>query len=128
TSVKNSIDKALEEFLSKRLPVVFPPIAFFLNAELIKSVKALMLEEILTILPELLENLTKDAEKNFDVKKIVEEKVENFSSAQVENLLYAIMKKEFKFIELIGGVIGFLIGLCQVAIIKWLPIIEAAAK
>ena len=47
---------------------------------------------------------------------MVTEKVSNFSSNKLEEILLAVMKKEFRFIELIGGVFGFLIGIIQMVI------------
>ena len=44
------------------------------------------------------------------------EKVANFSSEKLEDILNQITKKEFKFLEIIGGFFGFLIGLIQVLI------------
>ena len=41
-------------------------------------------------------------EQNLDVKAIVKEKVSKFSSDKLEEVLYLIMKKEFRFIELPG--------------------------
>jgi uncharacterized membrane protein YheB (UPF0754 family) len=37
---------------------------------------------------------------------------------KLEKLLMSILAKEFRFVELLGGVIGFLIGLMQVLMIK----------
>jgi uncharacterized membrane protein YheB (UPF0754 family) len=43
-------------------------------------------------------------------------KVNNFSDQKLEEMLLNITSKEFKFIELIGGVLGFFIGIIQVII------------
>jgi uncharacterized membrane protein YheB (UPF0754 family) len=48
----------------------------------------------------------------------VREKVESFSSDKLEDMLFSIMKKEFRFIEIVGGVLGFFIGLLQL-LITW---------
>jgi uncharacterized membrane protein YheB (UPF0754 family) len=50
------------------------------------------------------------------LEKIVTEKVYGFSSDKMEAILNQIMSKEFRFIELIGGVLGLLIGCVQVLI------------
>jgi uncharacterized membrane protein YheB (UPF0754 family) len=48
------------------------------------------------------------------LEKIVTQKVSSFSSDKLEAILNDIMKKEFVFVEIIGGVLGFIIGLLQV--------------
>jgi uncharacterized membrane protein YheB (UPF0754 family) len=42
--------------------------------------------------------------------------VAGFSSDKLEEVLLQIMSKEFRFVEIIGAVIGFIIGLVQVII------------
>ena len=53
-----------------------------------------------------------------NVKELVSEKVEAFSSQKVESLMVNLMKKEFKFIELIGALLGFAIGCVQLVLIS----------
>ena len=38
--------------------------------------------------------------------------------SELEDILFSILKSEFKMIEYVGGILGFVIGLTQVAIIK----------
>ena len=52
-----------------------------------------------------------------NVQEMVYQKVVNFSSDKLEEILVSIMKKEFKFIELLGGVLGFIIGTIQTILI-----------
>ena len=55
-------------------------------------------------------------QQDLDLEKIVTEKVANFSSEKLEDILNQITKKEFVFLEFIGGAFGFIIGLIQVLI------------
>ena len=50
------------------------------------------------------------------LEQIVTAKVSGFSSDKLEEILKSIMSKEFFFVEIIGGVLGFVIGLLQVVI------------
>ena len=53
---------------------------------------------------------------DLDLEKIVTEKVAAFSSEKLENILLQITKREFKFLEFIGGFFGLLIGIVQIVI------------
>jgi uncharacterized membrane protein YheB (UPF0754 family) len=55
-------------------------------------------------------------EKDLDLEKIVTEKVASFSTQKLEDILNQITKKEFKFLEFVGGFFGFIIGLIEVAV------------
>jgi uncharacterized membrane protein YheB (UPF0754 family) len=43
-----------------------------------------------------------------------------FSSDKLEQILYEMMSKEFRFVEIIGGILGFLIGMMQVMLTSFL--------
>ena len=75
-----------------------------------------MLEENEIKQPELINKVNEKLSTNNDIEKIVTEKVANFSSDKLEEILVSIMQKEFRFVEIIGGVLGFLIGLVQVVL------------
>ena len=105
----------IEHVIRNRLPQVIPMIAFVLNDDLIQTVKQTFVGELKVFLKEITNKLAGSVEADLDVHKIVEEKVMNFSSDKLEEILFAIMKREFRFIEVVGAVLGFLIGLVQIA-------------
>jgi len=51
------------------------------------------------------------------VESIVEEKVSNFSVEKLEEIMFGILNKELKFIERIGAVVGFVVGLVQMVLV-----------
>lgn len=80
---------------------------------IIQTVHKIIVKEIDQNLPSLIDNSINKMEQKFDINKIVVEKVRNFSEQRLEQMLLDITSKEFKFIEIIGAVLGFLIGLIQ---------------
>jgi|SRR3989344_5260730 len=53
-------------------------------------------------------------------KGAVETQINQLSDEELEKMVYKVLKSEFFFIELIGGVLGFLIGLVQLGIVVWM--------
>jgi uncharacterized membrane protein YheB (UPF0754 family) len=109
------IEKHIDEFLQVKLKEKLPVISMFMGEGMLQKIKDGLLEEIDLLLPELIATFTDKLSSQIDVEKIVTEKVANFSSDKLEEILVSIMQKEFRFVEIIGGVLGFLIGLLQVA-------------
>jgi uncharacterized membrane protein YheB (UPF0754 family) len=54
------------------------------------------------------------------ISKIIEKKINNLDMEALENLILGVSKKELKYIEYLGGFIGFLIGLVQSIIIYYI--------
>jgi uncharacterized membrane protein YheB (UPF0754 family) len=53
------------------------------------------------------------------VEQIIQERVALLPAEKLEGLIMKLLKKEFKFIEYIGAIVGFVIGLLQVAMVAW---------
>ena len=51
-----------------------------------------------------------------DIRALIEERISEFPPEKLENLCKAVLRKEFRFIEIIGGVLGFIVGVIQMFI------------
>lgn len=111
-----TIEAHIDTFLRIRLKEKIPVVAMFIGDNTINKLKDGMMEEISVLLPDVIDRYTQGLSEKIDIEQMVTEKVAAFSSDKLEEILNAIMKKEFRFVEVLGGVLGFIIGLLQVAI------------
>jgi uncharacterized membrane protein YheB (UPF0754 family) len=110
------VEERIDNFLRKKLSDVFPIISMFIGDSTIHQLKEVFMTELETLFPELIKSYMKNLESELDLEKMVTDKVYGFSSDKMEVILNQIMSKEFRFVEIIGGVLGFIIGLFQVLI------------
>jgi uncharacterized membrane protein YheB (UPF0754 family) len=110
------LDKQVDQFLRQKLPDAFPVISMFIGDKTINELKTIFLQELEIIFPILMEKYMAGLKQELDLEKIVTDKVTAFSSDKLEAILYQIMSREFRFVEIIGGVLGFLIGLLQIGL------------
>jgi uncharacterized membrane protein YheB (UPF0754 family) len=82
--------------------------------------KGHLMNELETLFPILMKRYMGHLQAELDLERIVTEKVSAFSNDKLEEILMSIMSKEFRFVEILGGVLGFIIGLLQIAISVWL--------
>ena len=111
-----TIEAHIDTFLRVKLKEKIPVVAMFIGDNTITKLKDGMMEEINVLLPEVIDRYTQGLGEKIDIQKMVTEKVAAFSSDKLEEILESIMKKEFRFVEILGGVLGFIIGLLQIAI------------
>ena len=116
--INKVLDEKLEDFMEVKLRSAIPMLAMFLNSNTKAKIKDTLHAEFQNILPDILNKYSEKLEKDLDIEKIVYQKVVAFSSDKLEDILFSIMKKEFKFIEILGGILGFLIGIIQLLIIQ----------
>lgn len=110
------IGEHMDHFLQHRMKEKMPVLSLFMGEGLMEKVKEGMMEEIQIMLPRLMDEYSASWTESLPIEEMVRTKVGNFSSDKLEAILHSIMKKEFRFIEFLGGVLGFLIGWIQVLI------------
>ncbi len=108
------VEKHIDNFLRTKLSHTMPVIAMFIGEKTIVQLKEVLMAELQVLFPTLMHNYMAQLKNDLDLEKIVIEKVSSFSSEKLESILQQIMSREFFFVEIIGGVLGFLIGLFQV--------------
>jgi len=110
------VENKIDLFLREKLSSVFPMISMFIGENTINQLKLVFMQELETMFPEIIGSYMKNIESQLDLEKMVTEKVSGFSSDKMEIILNQIMSKEFRFVEIIGGVLGLIIGILQVLI------------
>lgn len=113
-TLKPSIEKHIDDFLHVRLKERIPMLAMFAGESTLSKIKTGLQEEIDLLLPEVIGQYTDSISRQIDIEQMVTEKVTAFSSDKLEQILVQIMNKELRFVEILGGVLGFLIGIVQV--------------
>lgn len=110
--IENHIDRFLREKLSETMPML----SMFIGDKTIDKIKDVFLAEMENLFPVIMKSYLGKLQTELDLEAIVTEKVKAFSSEKLEQILYQVMSKEFTFIEIIGAILGFVIGLLQIVI------------
>lgn len=110
------VEEHIDHFLRKKLADAMPVISMFIGDKTIEQLKGVFMQELEILFPQLMSNYMQNLQTELDLEKIVTQKVSNFSSDKLEEILNAIMSKEFRFVEIIGAVLGFVIGVMQLVI------------
>jgi uncharacterized membrane protein YheB (UPF0754 family) len=111
------VGKRIEQTIRGKLISAFPMLSMFLSDEMIEKVTSLFKGELEDFLRVSAQGLAVKMEESVDIQALVREKVQAFSSNKIEELLLGFMEQEFRFIEKIGAVLGFLIGCIQVFLV-----------
>jgi len=110
------VEGHIDHFLRNKLSEQMPMISMFIGDKTIAQLKSVFIAELEILFPTIMTNYMENLQHELDLEKIITEKVSGFSSDKLEEILNAIMSKEFRFVEIIGAVLGFVIGLVQVLI------------
>jgi len=107
-TVHDIIDHRLKASKIKNIPVVG-----LLSENINYHVKYLITSEILKQIESKKSDLTVRLTENVDIQNMLTTKIDELDLEKFEGLLTSFVSKELKYIEIMGGVLGFLIGLAQ---------------
>jgi uncharacterized membrane protein YheB (UPF0754 family) len=116
-SIKELVEAKIDYYLNVTFPKNYPITAAIVGDKRKTKFKGAVMEEVDESVPAMIDSYMANIEEKFNVEHIIQEKVNNLSPERLEDLIMKLLKKEFKFIEYIGAVIGFIIGWIQVLMV-----------
>ena len=109
----SSIDKVLEKNLKAKVKEKFPVLQMFFTDRMAKDVSNTIKDIIMENQEKIFEIFSNYAEENINFEVIISDKISNFSLDKLEEIITFLAKKELKHIEVIGAILGMLIGAVQ---------------
>ena len=106
------IDLFLQEKLAK-----IPMVGMFLQGDLAAQIKSTFIGQFRNSIPRLLEGLMEKVEKDLNFQDLVTQKIMAFDLRTLERIIYDISGKELRTIEILGGALGFIVGLGQATLV-----------
>ena len=107
------IDEVLNKNLKKKVKEKFPFLQVFFTDKVAKDIGNAIKSIIMENQEKIFEIFSNYAEENIDFEIIISDKISNFSLDKLEEIITHLAKKELKHIEVIGAILGGLIGVAQ---------------
>jgi len=107
-------EEHIDNFLRNKLKESMPMIAMFIGDKTINQLKGVFMTELEELFPVIMKNYVANLRHDLDLERIVVDKIAGFSTDRLEAMLNQFLTKEFRFVEVIGAALGFLIGLLQI--------------
>jgi uncharacterized membrane protein YheB (UPF0754 family) len=92
-----------------------PMVGMFLQGGMLDQVKSVLAGQIAEKFPDFIGRMVEKVEEGLDIQAVIQKKVEAFDLSKLEGLIQEVSNKELKTIEVLGGVLGFIVGVFQVA-------------
>ncbi|MDO4540478.1 MAG: DUF445 family protein [Syntrophomonadaceae bacterium] len=118
--IVHTIVRSVQERLYEMLPRLVPA---KVTKVILETIEKLLRNESPHIIDGVLRQGRDYLVNEVKVSHIVAEKINDYDLLELEVMIRGLAIKELTFIEVLGGVIGFIIGLIQLAILCWLPLL-----
>ncbi len=117
------IIEKISTIFKARITTIIPPILPSKITKLIAdNLDKMLRQEAPNIIRQVVESARDYANDEVQVSALVEEKINAFDLDELEQMITGISSTELRFIEILGGVLGFIIGLVQLAFLYFFPV------
>lgn len=114
--LKPEIETHIDHFLRVRLKDHFPMLSMLIGDKTINQLNGAFLIELETLFPVIIKSYLSRLENELDLEKTVTEKIAGFSISKTEELVKKFAAKQVLKIQLLGAVIGLVMGLVHILI------------
>ena len=111
---RHGIDATAQAFLAWTPSQFDPELRETIQREASTFLYRYLTEELTNLLPQLLAQL--------DLRTLIIDKIEGYSSERLEGLILGMIQRELRSLEVLGAAIGFLLGIIAWTIEVWFPI------
>jgi uncharacterized membrane protein YheB (UPF0754 family) len=101
----------------QKLSAQNPMIGMFVQGPLLEQVKGMLQGQLQEKFPLFMARVVERVEHKLDVSEIVRTKVESFDLTKLEAVIHEVSARELRTIEVLGAVLGFLVGIVQVGVL-----------
>jgi uncharacterized membrane protein YheB (UPF0754 family) len=115
--IKPLIETHIDDFLRNKLKEQMPMIGMFIGDKTINTLKAIFMQEIETLFPQVMQQFAGNLKNDLDIEQMVVSKISAVPAEEIESILHKNLAKEFQMAAGLGALVGLLIGVIQLVII-----------
>lgn len=115
--IKDEDKEEIASYINSKIGNIISEKAIFLPSSLVSKINRYISDivdkEVGNAIDELGSTFVEKAKNRVDIEKIIEDRINEFDIEYIEEMTVRIAKKELKHIEVLGLILGFLIGIVQ---------------
>ena len=119
-AIEVELDGRVAELLRRKIEELPMVAQLVVSDETESRLRKSIVKHAMAAIPEISDRLQDEIEERLDVRKIVEERMNAFDIERIEAIVLQIARRELRAIELLGAVIGAVVGGAQWALLHFL--------
>ncbi len=111
------LDEKVDDFLRNKLKEKIPVFSMFITEGMISKMKEVLVGELQLMVPSLIEQIASGVEEQYNIKRMISDKVNAVSIPEMQNLFLRYAGKSITTLKMVVAVIGFALGIAEVLIV-----------
>jgi len=107
------VEEQIDYFLKTKLAEKMPMISMFIGEKTTGQIKTILVEEIESLFPFLINRFLENAITDLNVGKLIEEKLNGIPLENLQSIILESVKNEIGIFKITGAMAGFIIGLIE---------------
>lgn len=120
TKIEGFLEEKITLYLDTELKEAYPIASNFIGKKSKEKIKNNIVSKVTSTIKDLEDNFEDYLSNQVNIKDMVQQKIAGLDTGEVNNLMNQILNNELRFIEYIGAILGFVIGLIQVLMLWFL--------
>nr|WP_281381117.1 DUF445 family protein [Desulfurispira natronophila] len=116
--IETAVDHLIREKLRTRIVEKIPMMSSMVDS-LIPKIRPVVVEDFYQQALQLKQEMIDKIHREVDIRDIVEEKLNQFDLNEFEAMIQRLARQELRHIEILGAILGFMIGLIQSLIVVY---------
>jgi len=109
--------RKIDDFIVEKTGAVGGIVSAFLNNDKLAEIRNTVVDAVMANAPEAMAHGAKQLEERLNIKETVSERIATLDLDKLEEITRRVAHRELRHIEILGGVLGFTIGLVQAAVV-----------
>ncbi|NMA96004.1 MAG: DUF445 family protein [Clostridiales bacterium] len=109
-AILSNIKRNVNRIVDEKIPSIVPS---FVKKNIFSYISRSIDEEADKFLDSAIEDILGDSSTTISIANMVEDKINSFDLLTLEEMILSIANKELKHIEILGGILGLIIGIVQ---------------
>lgn len=116
--IHDMLEGKVDDFLRHKLKEKIPVLSMFITEGLILKMKEILVEELEGLVPSVIEQIASGMEEQFNISKMIDERVNAIAIPEVERLFYRHAGKGITVLKIVIGTIGFGLGCIEILLVR----------
>lgn len=116
-SFRRVLCQKVDAFIAEKKSVFGGIAMAFLSEERLGQIRDAVVESVMAGIPETMAHASRQLEDRLNIREAVTDRIGRFDLDKLEEITRRVAHRELKHIEVLGGVLGFVIGLVQMAVV-----------
>jgi len=115
--IHDVLESRVDDFLRNKLKEKIPVFSMFITEGMISKMKEVLMDELESLVPSVIEQIAAGVEKQFNIQKMIDEKLSAVSMEEIEKLFYSQAGKGILTLKIAVAAAGFALGFIEIYLV-----------